>query len=240
MPEQPDRTPTSSSRRNSADSGVAPVERSHDQARRNYDRLARWYDLMASPFESRHRHKMLEMLDARRGESVLDVGFGTGDAVCELARSVGDTGTVAGIDISAAMKEVAAEKLRDHDLAGRAELHVGDACSLPFDDDRFDGACASFTLELFDIDEMQTVLGEIRRVLRPDGRLAIASLSNHRQTVMSRLYVAARRLFPAALDCRPIPVEDVIAQRHFDVRDSTHSTMAGIPVAVVVATPREG
>lgn len=96
----------------------------------------------------------------------------------------------------------------------------------------------SFTFELFSVDEMQQVLGECRRVLRPTGRLGVTSMSSHERTTMARIYEGLRKYFPALLDCRPIPVDTVLELRHFDIRQMEWSTMAMIPVAIAVATPR--
>ncbi len=216
---------------------MAPVERSREQARQTYDRIARWYDLMAAPFEGPHLRRMLELLEVRPGETALDVGFGTGDVLVELARTVGPQGRVAGIDLSEKMKEVAAQKLDREDLSEEVELCVGDATSLPFEDQSFDVVCSTFTIELFELSEMEAVLGECRRVLRPGGRFGVAAMSTHESTGMSRLYQRARRHFPAALDCRPIPAEKILETNHFDIQRVERSSMAGIPVVIVVARP---
>ena len=217
---------------------IAPVERSHDAARQAYDRMARVYDLMAAPFEGPHTRRMVELLKITPAEAVLDVGFGTGDVLCELAERVGPDGRVAGVDISPAMRDVAMEKLRRLDLGDGVDLQVADACSLPFDDDSFDVACISFTLELFSVDEMQQVLGECRRVLQPTGRLGVTAMSNHDRTAMARIYEWLRRYFPAYMDCRPIPVDTVVQNRHFHVVERERSSMAMIPVSIIVARPR--
>ena len=216
---------------------IAPVERSHDEARANYDRLASWYDLVASPFEEPHRHRMVELLDVARAESILEVGFGTGDVLCELTSRVGAPGTVAGIDISPGMLQVATQKLRGAGLVERTDLRVGDACELPFDDHCFDAVCSSFTLELFGVDEIPTVLGECRRVLRDDGRFAVACMSNRKSTMTAQIYEWLRRLFPVAMDCRPIPAEYFLDESGFSVRHAEYHRMAGIPVAVIIASP---
>lgn len=214
---------------------IAPVGRSRDEARASYDRLAPFYDVIASPFEGIHRHRMVEMLGATRGESVLDVGFGTGAVVTELAGEVGKTGMVAGIDISPEMKRVADKKIDRFGLEDRTDLRVGDACDLPFEDDSFDAVCASFTLELFELGEMHRVLEEWRRVLVEDGRVAVAALSTHERTMASRIYELLHRLFPSVLDCRPIPVEDILEEAGFSVREVVHAKMVRIPVAIVGA-----
>ncbi len=96
----------------------------------------------------------------------------------------------------------------------------------------------SFTFELFSVDEMQQVLGECRRVLRPTGRLGVTSMSSHERTAMARIYEGLRKYFPTLLDCRPIPVETVLEVHHFDVRQVERSTMAMLPVAIAIAEPR--
>ena len=214
---------------------VAPVERTHDQARQSYDRMARWYDAMAAPFEGPHLRRLVELLEVRQGEAALDVGFGTGDVVLELARAVGEEGGVVGIDISPQMKEVATAKLEEAGLEERVDLRVGDACKLPFSDASFDVVCSTFTVELFDLSEMEVVLEECRRVLRPAGRFGVAAMSSHRRTVMSAMYEAARKVAPQILDCRPIPVEEILEAAGFELKKVERGAMAGIPVAVVVA-----
>src|SRR5664280_1649802 len=77
---------------------VADVTRSADQARVTYDRLARWYDLIEAPFGRRARAAGLRLLDARQGEHILEIGFGTGHTLAALQRQVGTTGLLVGID----------------------------------------------------------------------------------------------------------------------------------------------
>ncbi len=221
--------------RNSPKFDVAPVERTREQAQRNYDRMARWYDVMAAPFEGPHLRRLVELLEVQQGEAALDVGSGTGDVVLQLAWAVGEKGRVSGVDISEKMNEVARGKVEQAGLEERVELWVGDACSLPFRDDSFDVVCSTFTVELFDLSEMEVVLGECRRVLRRDGRFGVAAMSSHRRTVMSAMYEAARKVAPQVLDCRPIPVEEMLEATGFELREVERGAMAGIPVALVVA-----
>jgi len=100
------------------------------------------------------------------GERALDVACGTGAVAGEAPGRVGPEGTVAGIDLGPDMLAVARRKLPDLDLReGRAE-------ALPFADEMFDVALCQFGLMFFN-DRAQT-LCEMRRVLRPGGRVAVA------------------------------------------------------------------
>lgn len=102
----------------------------------------------------------------RAGQQVLDVACGTGAATLAAAARVGTAGTVVGVDANPDMLAVARRK--------RAELQwqQGRAEALPFPDASFDAVISQFGLMFFD-DKVQA-LREMRRVLRPDGRIAVA------------------------------------------------------------------
>jgi SAM-dependent methyltransferase/adenylate kinase family enzyme len=106
----------------------------------------------------------------RTGDCVLDVACGTGVVTREALRRVGPTGRVTGLDASPGMLAVAREQ-------GRAiEWHEGRAESLPFPDASFDAVVSQFGLMFF-VDRV-SALAEMRRVLRPGGRLALAVWSS--------------------------------------------------------------
>lgn len=107
--------------------GISRVTRSKEEAQAAYDRLSRWYDLLANWGEARLRDLGLEMLDAQDGENILETGFGTGHGLVALARSVGRSGQVAGIDLSPGMVRMARARLAAAGLDGRASLRQGDA-----------------------------------------------------------------------------------------------------------------
>jgi ubiquinone/menaquinone biosynthesis C-methylase UbiE len=184
--------------------GLHPVTRSRAAATRAYDRMSSW-SWLEEPFERRPRAIGLGLLSVHAGERVLELGCGAGGALIRLARAVGPSGCVVGLDLSPSMIHHAEARLRRARLADRVELRVADASSIPFDDASFDALFMSFTLELFDTPEIPLVLAECRRVLRSGGRLVVVALS--RATPIgwpTRLYERLHDRFPTALDCRPI------------------------------------
>jgi ubiquinone/menaquinone biosynthesis C-methylase UbiE len=139
----------------------SPGERNEimESNRAFYDRISRAYDLIADRDEHEAREAGERALDLRPGEQVLEIGFGTGNSVIELARRVGPKGRVHGIDVSTGMLEVAEDKIREAGLGDRIELGIADARDLPCDDDCLDAVFTSFTLELFDEEDIPRVPG---------------------------------------------------------------------------------
>jgi ubiquinone/menaquinone biosynthesis C-methylase UbiE len=217
------------------DDAIEPVLRSHEEAQQTYDRVSAVYDWLEGPFERRVRRAGLDRLAVRPGERILELGYGTGHALVALADETGPGGLVVGLDLSPGMQQKALARLtRAH---ARAALVHGDAEALPLCDSSFDAAFTSFTLELFDTPEIPTVLTELRRVLRPGGRLGIVALSlSDVPHFASRLYLAGHRRFPRLLDCRPIPTARLLTSTGYRLESVSTRPMWGLPVDLVVAS----
>jgi ubiquinone/menaquinone biosynthesis C-methylase UbiE len=214
---------------------VLRVTRSKAAAQSAYDRMSRFYDLLAGDSERPFMEKGLRRLALREGERALEIGYGTGHAIVSMARSVGPGGRVYGIDISGAMRAIAADRAHREGVGGWVALRQGDAAALPFPDGSMDAVFISFTLELFDTPEIPAVLAECRRVLRPGGRIAVvAMLAKERPGLMLRLYQWAHNAFPAAVDCRPIYPGESLRGAGFHLRHSETTSMWGLPVEVVM------
>lgn len=209
--------------------------RPREAAQKSYDRLSRWYDLIAAS-EQALVEEGVAMLDPGAGETVLEIGFGTGRALIELARRVGESGGVRGIDLSTEMVERSRRRIEGAGLRDRVALTTGDAVHLPYADQAFDALYMSFTLELFSAQDLAAVLNECLRVLRAGGRIAVVSLSKEGGPYpMRRLYEVTRRLAPRILDCRPIYTARSLEQNGFDLTTVRTRRMWGIPVELVLA-----
>jgi ubiquinone/menaquinone biosynthesis C-methylase UbiE len=120
------------------------------------------------------------LLGLGEGETVVDVACGPGNFTREFARGVGPDGFVVGIDASPTMLERGAEELRESGLDNVA-LVRGDATALPFRDASFDGTACFAALHLFP--DPFAALDEMRRVLRPGGRIALMTSVRRQLTV---------------------------------------------------------
>jgi demethylmenaquinone methyltransferase/2-methoxy-6-polyprenyl-1,4-benzoquinol methylase len=214
---------------------VLRVFQTKDEIRAYYDKIARVYDLLAEHTEQPMREKGLAQLAARQGESILELGFGTGHCLVELAKAVGPQGKVYGLDISQAMLSLSRALLEKEGLAGCVELQRGDGAQMPYTDDSLDAVFVSFTLELFDTPEIPEVLAEIKRTLKSGGRLAVVSLSKEgKQGLMIKAFEWTHKHFPNLMDCRPIYARRAIENAGFIVKavDIDHMW---VPVEIVLA-----
>ena len=144
-----------------------------DAVRSMFDRIAPVYDamnrVMTMGLDLRWRRLGARAV-VRPGDAVLDAACGTGDfAVADLRAGAG---TVVGLDFSPRMLERARRK------APQVEWVEGDLLALPFEDGRFDAATIGFGVR--NVAHLERALRELRRVLRPGGRVAILEITQPR------------------------------------------------------------
>jgi len=136
-----------------------------DPVREEYARLARRYDRRWGFYVRSSTIETLRRLAARPGEQILDVGCGTGILLAELLSQVHSV-KVFGIDPCGEMLEIARQR-----LPCEAVMKQGSVDQLPFADHSFDAVVSSSAFHYFR--EPGRALVEMRRVLKPSGRLII-------------------------------------------------------------------
>jgi SAM-dependent methyltransferase len=132
-----------------------------------FDSLADEYDTVVD-FFGPFGVGLVVAAELRPGDDVLDLACGRGAVLRPALSAVGDRGSVVGIDIAAEMVRRLEAELGD---LPNVEVRVGDAEQLPFADASFDVVTGGFMI-FFPPDPLR-VLAEIRRVLRPAGRVAL-------------------------------------------------------------------
>ncbi len=213
---------------------VLRVFQSKEQTRSFYNKISQVYDLLSDRSEAPMRKCGLELLKARSGEIVLEIGFATGQCLVPLAKAVGPEGRVFGLDLSDKMLKLSKARLAQTKMVSRTRLRCGDAAQLPYRTESIDAIFMSFTLELFDTPEIPLVLSECRRVLRTGGRIVVIGMSKDgRGEPLIRVFEWGHQHFPNFLDCRPIFVRHALENAGFKIEKTLKKHM-WIPVEIVL------
>jgi demethylmenaquinone methyltransferase/2-methoxy-6-polyprenyl-1,4-benzoquinol methylase len=153
-----------------------------------FDRIAGRYDLLNSIMSARMHHRWrartVELADPPRGGRALDVCCGTGDLALELKRRMGPDAEITGVDFSEQMLELARDKSRMQGLDVFYE--AGNALELAYPDSSFDVATVGFGVR--NLIDLERGVGEMARVVRPGGRVAILEITTPRRPPLSWFY----------------------------------------------------
>lgn len=156
-----------------------------------FDRIAPVYDLMNTVMtggvDARWRRATIRAADPRPGHRVLDVATGTGKLALLAARAVAPGGEVIGLDVSERMLDRArVAAVRAGPTAALVRWLRADAMALPLDDSSVDVVTIGFGLR--NMPDLDAALGEMARVLRPGGRLAVLEIAVPRAGIGRALF----------------------------------------------------
>ena len=146
---------------------------------RMFSRIARRYDFLNTTITlGRHRRwKRAAALAAGKAQGTgpgLDIATGTGDIAFTLSKQP-DVTSVLGIDLSRSMIDIARRKATDKFPDRPVSFLQADALSLPFPDESFVAVTSGFALR--NVENVETCVSEMVRVLKPGGRVAVVDLS---------------------------------------------------------------
>ena len=130
-------------------------------------------DLMSGGLHRAWKAFTVLVADVQEGDAVLDIAGGTGDLAMAFAKKVGKSGQVVHTDINEAMLRTGRERLLDAGIS--LPTVVCDAEQLPFPDNHF--AVVSVAFGLRNMTHKEAALAEMRRVLRPGGKLLVLEFS---------------------------------------------------------------
>ena len=136
----------------------------------------------------RLRNMTIEQTLLKPGESILDVGCGTGEVTIPGKKRVGQTGMAAGIDPDPQMIAIAQRKATRAAL--KIDFRIGVIESLPYPDAAFDAVTSSLMMHHLPHDLQAKGLAEIYRVLKPGGRLLIADMMRSGGSMRKQLFAS--------------------------------------------------
>jgi demethylmenaquinone methyltransferase/2-methoxy-6-polyprenyl-1,4-benzoquinol methylase len=152
-------------------------ESKKEQVAHMFDNISGRYDLLNSVLSfGTHkgwRKKCVRLLSEAKPKNILDIATGTGDFAIECARLHPDK--ITGIDISEGMMKVGREKIREKGLEKMISLESGNAETVTYPDNSFDGMSVGFGVRNFQ--NLENGLKNMYRMLKPGGRLVILEFS---------------------------------------------------------------
>ena len=134
----------------------------------------------------------VSLLDIHPDDHILEIGFGPGVST-QYASEKATTGLVVGIDHSETMVQAARRRNADAIKAGRIELKQGDVASVPYPDESFDKVFSIHSIYFWE--RPVDCLKELRRVLKPDGLLAITIKPKDKWTEAQRRETSSSTLY---------------------------------------------
>lgn len=131
------------------------------------------------------RKKAIRQLKAQQPKSILDVATGTGDFAFEAIKILKPE-RITGVDISAGMLEVAKKKIKERKLDHVFSVRLGDSEMLPFEDNQFDAITVAYGVRNYE--NLEKGLADMRRVLKPGGKIVILEFSKPQGFPIKQLY----------------------------------------------------
>lgn len=213
---------------------MVPPLRSRSNLRNTYNLLAPLYDPFV-PLISRDARRLGETwLQLEGGETLLDVGTGTGRSLRRLADALPD-GWSEGIDGSPAMLAQARTRMRDCSHR-RFGLRIECATHLPYPKNTFDALFCSYMIDVVSKRDRGTILSEMRRVLRPHGRAVFVYLS-YPQRPVERLWASLFHRCPLLFGgARPVHLHPSLQAVGYRIQRHASLVQTGVRSTVTVVT----
>ncbi|HTO03593.1 MAG TPA: bifunctional demethylmenaquinone methyltransferase/2-methoxy-6-polyprenyl-1,4-benzoquinol methylase UbiE [Opitutus sp.] len=165
-----------------------------------FGRIARRYDvanrLLSGGIDIWWRYRLVRAVRRANPQRILDLATGSGDVAFALSRRVPSAQRIVGMDFCQPMLDEAVKKQAARAPAGQnISFQQGDGLSLPLPDESFDAVTISFGLR--NMADRHRSLTEMRRILRPGGRLFVLEFSQPHAWFKPIYFFYLRRMLPA-------------------------------------------
>jgi demethylmenaquinone methyltransferase / 2-methoxy-6-polyprenyl-1,4-benzoquinol methylase len=165
----------------------SPEGSKREQVERMFDNISPQYDLLnrmlSMGIDQGWRRRVMRLVAKEPVEHLLDVATGTADLAILASKKVPK---VTGVDISEGMLEHGRTKVAKRGLEQRVVLQRADSAALPFPDATFDAVTVAFGVRNFE--ELERGIAEMRRVLKPNGRLFVLEFSKPQHTPFRQMF----------------------------------------------------
>lgn len=199
-----------------------------------YTKLAPHHDGFAKRGESRAKERVLELAALTPSSRVLEVGVGTGLLFVEVVKALGPEGFALGVDRTEAMLNEAKKKLGGA-KGPNFSLELGDARRLTVPDQSFDVACSCYLLDLLSPEDIQKVINEMARAIKPGGKILLANMAKA-QRAWHGFYGMLAKIDPRLFGgCRPIETAPFLEAAGLKLTHQEYLVQSLFPSEVTVA-----
>ena len=201
---------------------------------RLYDRLAGVYDVWAFLTETKARNRAIELAGITDGQAVLEVAVGTGVAFAEIVKR-NPQGRNIGIDLSEKMLERTQKRLATSPHHNYS-LSIGTAFDIDVDSASIDVLINNYMFDLIAYEDMNDILAEFRRVLKPGGRLVLVTMTDG-ERFGSNIYNSLYKWSPQLMGgCRGVNLSERLSQQGFSVKSREYYQQFLFPSEVILAS----
>ncbi|MCE7737195.1 MAG: methyltransferase domain-containing protein [Candidatus Heimdallarchaeota archaeon] len=193
------------------------IDRKYDEKtiEADYSRFLFIYDFWARLTEKKALNKVMELAEPCGEDEILEVAVGTGLLFKRIV-SANQLGMNQGIDLSESMLGKAIGRMEKSGF-NNYKLQLGNAMSLPFEDDKFDILVNNFMLDLLPEEDFPKIISEYKRVLKPGGRVVISTMAFGKKRANKFWGFLARKTPRLLAGCRPIAIERYLKNEFNDV-----------------------
>ena len=198
-----------------------------------YDGNAWFYDFWAFLTESKAQKRAIQIANIQDNGAILDVAVGTARLFREIMKR-NPSGQNYGIDISRGMLAKAKSKLSIQGSQNYS-LEIGSAFDINMDDDSVDILFNNYMFDLIPFDQMDTVIEEFKRVLKPGGKLVLVNMTKGEKfgaNIYEFLYRISSKLMGG---CRGVQQSERLTQHGFQIKSREYVQQMLFPSEVILA-----
>lgn len=217
-------------------SDMQPLSRTFDseETKESYRKVAWFYNSWSKLTEAKAAQLVLQLADIQDGSQIIEVAVGTGLLFQQIVQQ-NPKGHTVGTDLSEDMLKKAVQHLGNTGDAEQYEFRIEDAYHLSSENDKYDLLVNCFMIDLLPEKDFTPILKEFFRVLRPGGKVIVATFSFGTKPI-HKFWTWTARHFPSLLTgCRPVALSPNLVEAGFEHIENHQVSQNTFPAEVIRA-----
>ncbi|SVD44514.1 uncharacterized protein METZ01_LOCUS397368 [marine metagenome] len=199
-----------------------------------YDRTAWFYDVWATLTETKAQDRAIEVANIQDETTILDIAVGTGKLFNRIVK-INPNGQNIGIDLSKGMLAKAKSRLSKQ-LNSNYSIDKGSAFDIRMENHSIDILFNNYMFDLIFFDQMDLIIDEFSRVLKPGGKLVLVNMTKAEQFgagLYEKIYWTSP---PLIRGCRGVKLSNLLTEHGFKVENREYVQQMLFPSEVILAT----